>query len=61
MCFDNYVKGVKMEGNWVLKVSTRKKMPYALYKLLNNEDTRFEQPHPTVVGWGFCGPKPAKP
>ena len=21
----------------------------------------LEQPHPTGVGWGFYGPKPAKP
>lgn len=25
------------------------------------EKMGFEQPHPTDVGWGFCGPKPAKP
>lgn len=42
MYFDKYMKGVKMGENWVLKVNTRKKIPYGLYKLLNNEDTRYK-------------------
>ena len=42
MYFDKYMKGVKIGENWVLKVNTRKKIPYGLYKLLNNEDTRYK-------------------
>ena len=36
--------------------------PYIVVKYLIDAGwTPFEQPHPTGVGWGFCGPKPAKP
>ena len=30
-----------MEGNWVLKVNTKQKMPYDLYRLLHRKSTKY--------------------